>query len=359
MIEFKISDYLKPDKKGLKVLKWEFFSNLNNNNIWKKIINEKELKINLNKIDLFNHDGIIWIAFISLYRNIKNFYTEILLPYDMEKVSYLSYIGFEEISEISNTYLSNVHKFVDLAEDRLKKKSEREFKHYQRDNYEYSIQRIQLIDNITCDKITNYAKDYIEDILIKRSDFNPTGQEAFEFFNSFHTSLKEILQNVSDHGFFIVNQSNQNTNGIDIYRKGEGIGFTSCTPPRKKSRAVRLCCSDVGSGLFSTLKKKITRDKLTDERDAVIEAYLYRYFNKVDGIIGLFPILEYVRMRKGKIKIRFGEIYSILDLSKPSFQDIFDKGYSNPSRKWITHLLQFYHSLPKIPGTHIIIELYF
>lgn len=359
MLEFKISKHLK-SYNGIKILKWEFFSNLKSDNLWEKIITEKDLKINLEGLDLFNHDGVIWIVFISLYRKFKKLHTEISLPFDMRKVSYLKYIGLDEICEISNIDLSNGYKFRDLDEDKLKKKNEREFIHYTRDNCEYSIQRIKLVESIDCENIKHYAEDFIKNILIKRSEyFNPTGQEAFEYFNSFYSSLKEIIQNISDHGFFVNNQNNQKINDIDFYRLGEGMGFVACTPPRKKENYLRFCCSDVGPGLFFTLKNKITRFKLKDEKEAIIEACLYRYFNKDDKIIGLFPVLEYIRSRNGKIKIRYGKIYSILDFSKPLSREIFDNGYSNPTSKWMTSLWQFYQPFPKIPGTHIIIELNF
>lgn len=339
----KISDYIKPYIQK-KYFSWEVFSELKNYDVWEKIFKHDDLQIDLNNIDVLTHDGMIWIAFISLFRDFNNLYTEIILPHNLDKVDYIRYIGFENVRDITHFSFLNEYLFNDIIKSK-----------YRQVRDAFSPQRIQLLNKNTADKIIDSTGSYIKHILQKRSDFNPTGEEYYEYYIPFYFSLRELILNVVEHGYYANNMKNE-----DIKREkyeGMGIGFASCTQPPKKRKYLRFCCTDIGNNFLNTLKTKVHKYKLNNEKDAIIEAFLYRFNFPDEQIKGVFPILKYIRIRHGSFKVRYGKICSILDFSEPKYCKIFDKGYENPTIEWLYSLLKFKEYLPEILGTHILLDL--
>ena len=83
---------------------------------------------------------------------------------------------------------------------------------------------------------------------------------------------------------------------------------------------------------------------------------MHRYFNKEDGVLGLYPTLKYIRTKNGSLSIRSNNVLVKLDLSKKQYQERFDELYNRPSLDWLTSILKVTNK-PTIPGVHILVEL--
>lgn len=329
---FNVSEHIKIDNKGRIIFKWDTFSLIKSEELWHDLLTEKDLEINLRDIDILGHDGIMWICFISLYRkNINNLYTGINLPDSNKQISFLKYLNFE--------YLSNK---LDIYYDERKFESADEI-YKPRNNLPLSLQKIQIVNKDNWYGINNNANNYITKYLIENYNINETGEEFFKYVKPFTGTIQELILNIVLHG------------GDE---EGIGEGLVSYTPSPHKYRIMRFCCNDIGKGFKHTLRYRRNITWIKTDAQAIIEALLYRFYNKKEGVKGLYPVLEYIRYRSGKIGIRTGNKYAEIDLSKNYYKKKFDEYYKVPNYKWLRNLINIdaYH-YPKIPGTHIFIDL--
>jgi len=330
-MSFNVSEHIKPDNKERKIFKWNTFSLIKSKKLWEDLLTEKKLEINLRDIDILGHDGIMWIGFISLYRKtVNNLYTEINLPDNFDQISFIKYLGF-------NSFTDELGIFFD---DELKLEAADE-KYYSDDDHPYSLRKIQLVDKNSWRNVMKDSNRYITEYLVKNFNIIETGEEFFENVEPFTETIRELMLNIVLHG------------GSE---EGIGKGLVSYTPPPRGYRIIRFCCNDIGKGLKYTLRYRREKTWVKTDEQAIIEALLYRFYNKKDGVKGLYPVLKYIRDRSGKMGIRTGSKYAEIDLFKNYYKMRFDEYYELPTREWLRNLIHF-DNYPKIPGTHIFIDL--
>ena len=328
---FNVSEYIKPNNAGRKIFNWSTLALLKDKVLWDDLLRKNNLVINLENIDIFGHDGIIWIGFISLYRKyFKNLYTQIILPNNEKHIAFIKYIGFDELKDRLGIYFINEY-LLDLTEKEYKS----------RDDEPFSPRRIQLLGEDGLFKSLHYVTKYVSNYLVNTFNVPETGEEFYKCVQPFTETIREFILNISMHSG---------------YEGKKGIGLFSYTPPPSRYSILRFCCNDIGKGFKYTLRYKNHMRGIKNDRQAIIEALLYRFFNIEEGIEGLYPTLKYIRERSGKIGIRTGSIFSKLDLSTEHYQRIFDKHYNTPSKIWLNELIQFYE-YPKIPGSHVFVDL--
>lgn len=328
---FNVSEYIKPDSKSRKIFKWDTLSLLEDKKLWHDLLSEKDLEINLQDIDILGHDGIIWIGFISLGRRyFKNLYTKIVLPNNENQISFIKYLGFDTLKDTLGIYFED-ERLLELSEEKYKP----------RDNNPFSLRRIQLVNKDRWVKVVNFSTRYVTEYLVENYNVIERGEEFFKYIQPFTETIRELVLNIALHGG---------------HEEGEGVGLVAYTPPPYGYKVLRFCCNDVGKGFQYTLRYRRYKRWIKTDKQAIIEALLYRFYNKKDGIKGLYPVLKYIRDRSGTMGIRTGSIFSKIDLSKEYYKKKFDEYYKIPTIEWLSNLIKFYE-YPEIPGTHIFIDL--
>ena len=327
-MRFELSKYVK-SVRGKRILGWDSFSDLRDNNFWDAIKNSGAIEISLENIDIYSHDGVIWLTFIFLYRSRRNLHTYVLLPEDERKINYLKYIGFHELQEVLKFSFLNEY-LLHMYSPRYKAKSD----------YMKSTRKLQLVNGNNWSKIAHTTIHDIREYLIENLGFSATDDRAYELVYPFITTMQELLHNIALHGGS---------------RGGSGVGFISFTPLPKKLRMVRYCFSDVGNGFLATLRDKHSITCKSDA-EAIFKALLFRYTTPADGILGLYPTLNFIRRRKGSIHIRSGNAKVVLNFNSTNNLDSFDKYYDKPSPEWLKSLSSVSHST-SVPGTHILVNL--
>lgn len=324
-MEFNLEKYV--DKK--KILKWETFNSIKDHQIWEDLLKDEEVNINLKNLNMLTHDGLIWIAYICLFRSVNKNHTFITLPYNTKQIAYLKYIAFDSLIETLNISFTNEYELSSCGDSYLPGKKRN-----------ITLRKLQFVNRTNWASITNGTLDYIKEYLIEKYDINPLGKDAFEIIPAFTTTLQELLLNIILHG------GNED---------GNGFGFVAHTPYPIKYRYIRYCFNDIGIGFKNTLLAKHSI-KSNNDSIAILNALLYRYYNKKDSIVGLYPILNFIMLRDGRMGIRSGLSYFYIDFNKPEIKTIFRENYNNPTFEWLNKLGIFYKSI-KIPGTHIFIDL--
>ncbi len=330
-MDFNISKLIELDYKKRKIFHWDTFSLIESKEKWDNLLTEKKLEINLRDIDILGHDGILWIGFISLYRKtVNNLYTEIILPDNYDQISFIKYLGFNSLTDDLGIFFDDEAK-LEAADE----------KYYSHDDHPYSLRKIQLVDKNNWGNVMNYSNSYITKYLVKNFDINEIGEEFYEYVKPFTATIRELILNIVLHG------GNE---------EGTGKGLVAYTPTPPGYRIIRFCCNDIGKGFKYTLQNRRKKTWIKTDEQAIIEALLYRFYNNEDGILGLYPVLKYIRDRSGKMGIRTGSKYAEIDLSKNHYKMKFDEFYRVPTRKWLRNLINF-DDYPEIPGTHIFIDL--
>jgi hypothetical protein len=112
---------------------------------------------------------------------------------------------------------------------------------------------------------------------------------------------------------------------------------------------------DIGLGFAKTLSQKTGKQYESDE-DAIFDGLLFRFFNKEEGIVGLYPTLKFIKARHGLIQIRTGSYSVYIDMRAKKTREKFDAMYDTPTIKWLKDISVSRKIYP-IKGTHICIDL--
>ena len=102
-MNIKISEYIQPNYNNKKILNWLFFQKLNNISFWNNMFDSPVLELDLNGVDVFSSDGVIWLQNIFLYRKVNNNNTLVVLSEDKKINGYLNFIGFNRYFHVSVT----------------------------------------------------------------------------------------------------------------------------------------------------------------------------------------------------------------------------------------------------------------
>ena len=328
-MRFDVYSIIQVDKKGRRILKWNTFSNLKDKDAWDCLLSAELLELNLKDINIFSHDGIIWLAFILLFRSKNNLQTYVILPEEENHIKFLKYVGFHEFQRrLSYSFLNEYLLHSDALQYEVK------------DEYKMSIRKLQFVNGNNWSNIANTTIHDIRTYLIDKLNLSPIGDQAYEMVFPFITTMQEILHNIALHGGS---------------RDGCGIGFISFTPLPTEINAVRYCFSDIGNGFRATLRDKHSIECKTDDK-AVFKALLFRYNFPAEGILGLYPTLKFIRRRKGSISIRSGGVVVKINFRLHGTQKSFDGLDDKPTIKWLKSLSTVSKGR-QIPGTHILVDL--
>lgn len=112
----------------------------------------------------------------------------------------------------------------------------------------------------------------------------------------------------------------------------------------------------MGPGFKETLEKYNDDLEFPDELAAVEYALLYRFFKPIEGVIGLYRSLPFIRGLAGKVMIRSLDASLALDFSDTQTASLFDEGFDAPSVEWIGRLVTGRRGA-RVPGCHICLDL--
>jgi hypothetical protein len=312
-----------------KILNWETFAENINTSFWDSVFNDERLDINLEEINIINHDGLIWIVYILLKRKMNSLFTYITLPSEENKIAFIKYYGLPELQKVLNFTFINEYVLF-LYEKEYKPKPITKM-----------LKSIKLINGSNWYQINNQSNEALKNYILNEYNINPIGQEAFEELDPFCRTLEEFIQNIALHG------------GAE---PGNGLGLVSFTPLPKEFNKIRYCFGDIGSGFLETINKKSDK-KVLSHKNAIITGLLYRYYNPKDGIAGLYPTLKYIRKNNGIIAIRSGDAFIKLDFNDQRVLNNFDNSYrDNPTEEWLSSIIVS-KKCNIISGTHILVEL--
>lgn len=326
MAMYRLANYLSTEDL---TLTWDFFCDRVSQDVWNLLLQDSDVEIDLGGFEKLNSDALLWLQYIFLYRRLHGKSTFIVLPEKADQIGYLKYLRFRRYNNPLwvNIRNPNVWNNVDSI---YKPKNPHLIK----------LKDFHMIKGDNWGKIvsqnTNSLKDYFRDrYKVKKL----TDQEEIILGPVIRT-LMELIQNVAKHGG---------------YTKGKGYGFVSFTPYADPNLPIRICFNDIGYGFKKTLFAQFNIS-CSNDLDAIVKGLLFRYFHPENGIVGLYNILPFIEMCDGKITIRSGDSYILLDLGNKKKKTIFYRNYNTPSEAWLYELASIKH-LPRIPGTHINLEL--
>jgi hypothetical protein len=327
----KLNQFVRKNASGEEVLDWSSFNSHAMDNIWEELLTStNEIRLLLDGIEFISHESLVWIAFIGLFRSKKLLKTTITIPrMDAGQIDFLRKIKFREIKDLCGFGIEDEYL---LEESSKKTKQESEYpniekiKYINKSYYDYTV-RSNILDDL---------KKSIDGFLNIRQGEEQTHLKDFIII------LNEIISNIIKH-------SGEKEFG------GEGI--ISLKPPHPRSQYLTYCFSDIGNGFLSSLNQKHDL-ACTDEYDAILEGILFRFFNKQDQILGLYPTMELIRRKSGRLKIRSSNYYVKFDFSDIETQRKFDQGYHNrPSKAFLKTISTKYKMKFSLPGVHIYISL--
>jgi hypothetical protein len=325
-----VSDFIKRDRRGMRALRWETFNSIAfDKPLWKAILEQEEVEIDLGKIDFFAHDGVMWVCFVCLARARQGLFTYIALPTDTNAVEYIRYVGLDRLQRALSFAFTNEYLLRASVGKYLSSRTP-----------PYSPVMLQLVTEDRWPHVNGQAYDHIAKFFTERLGISPLGQEFYEGVKPFAGTLQELIHNIVLHA------------GDE---EATGVGLVVHTPPPKAYSTMRFCCTDAGPGFRRTLAER-HHCALKSDQDAIVEALLHRFFHKQEGIAGLYGALDYIYARSGHIGIRTGAVFALLDLSSQRTRSQFQSGYRDPNRVWLKSLLRFTQCVP-IPGTHIFVDL--
>ncbi len=323
------------DSQNERKLTWNTFSRIRNPDVWEALLDQNDLELNLEGIDFFAHDGLSWLVFVLLYRDkVKRFSTSLTYPRDKKKIRFLRHVGVTELRASLDFNISN-QEWLDVPE-------QREGDDEDAGLYDLGkLSKLRLIygkdSEIYISSIIATARDY----LLKRFQINPIGQVAFEQLEPFGKTIREFCLNIASYG------------GL---QDGDGLGVVSFVPPPKRFSTIRYCFSDIGRGFRQTILDKKLPTRPSTDIDAILEGMLFRHKYRDDKVVGIYPVLRFIRKRNGAIRIRSGDSMVTLDLSNRLTQLRFDGGIGDPTIGWIKSLCSI-ERLTNVPGSHVAVDL--
>ena len=310
------------------VLSWESFVKITKKD-WIDLLKSERLTIQLNGFDFLAHDGLIWIIYICLYRRYKELYTHIELPENEAQISFIKFVDISLLQKALNFSFTNPY-LLDFVKE-----------YNPHSQHAKALKNIRAVDrnnwaNISFET-TNHIKDYITQVF----GFSLLGEDTFEKVNPFIKTLQEFLLNITLHG------GNE---------PGNGVGLISTTLPPKNFDRIRYCFNDIGNGIKHSLIHNHSI-KCNEDREAIYTALLFRYFNRHDDVVGIYPTLKFIQERAGAIGIRSGSAYISINFSNNRIKENFLKNFKNPSITWLKEISK-YQMVEKIPGTQIYVDLH-
>lgn len=322
----KLARYIPPDGQKRRILKWDIFARYRG---WSDLWSCSELSLDLDGVDVLGHDGLIWVCFICLYRQSRSLSTKVLIPDDPDAIQWLMALGFSRLRHalgftIPNEYLIPIE----------------QVKYIFRDKSPWSLRRLQFIDANSWPTVVGFAPQYVTAILEEYFGTGLSDETRFERIQPFSLTVAELINNIALHG------------GNEA---GRGVGIAAYTPWPRGNPRIRFCCSDIGPGIVATINNK-NGESCDTEKDALVKALLFRYFNTDDRIIGLYPTLAFIRKQQGRLAIRTGKLLATLDLASARSCQLFDSHYSQPTGQWMKNLISF-ETGENIPGTHVCVDL--
>jgi len=389
-INNEISRIYKKNKQNLEgsYLNWYTFGLLNDKEIWRKLLETRELIIDLEGFDLLNGDGLIWLLSIIKLRNIDPNNITIInniinekYQWTLENTDLINQLLFleTEIRGPYEKYIKDQKKFGEINSSTSKFQNINGF--YLKNPSDLELNKFQKI------KFFNKIYNDLHQLFINNYNFYPEDEGDITYIRPFIRLIIELVDNIIKHG---------STNIDECYC---GSGFFSFTPLPPKAKIIRITFSDIGYGLYERFKyilynpdilpevkenpeiKKsyekyrevIETDYNFSEKETTIHALLFRFYNKVNQIIGIYPNLSFLCMEKGKLLIRSGNYIYTLDFSIAQNREIFTS-FNDKDRKDL-HFKENdlnFQELPKansiisifnivkvnpIPGTHILAEI--
>lgn len=329
-MDFKISEHIKANYKGEKILNWGTFSRLSAIDVWNNILYEKNLVIDLNDITYLNHDGIIWICFLCLYRSVheNEFTTKIVLPESKKQIATLKLFQLPELQAYLDFRFVNEY-YLDYSNTTYNATEEMKLLH-----------KMHFVYANNWDTISNSVLNKLRKYLIDKYYNIDTDQETIELIDPFVFTLNELLHNIVLHS------------GDQL---GQGMGLVSFNPPPMNFSKIRYCCSDAGTGFMETLKHNHSI-KTETHTEAIFKALLLRGFDPKKGIVGLYKTLGFIRKKKGELNIISGDALVKIDFNNKNTLEIFDQNYDKPDLGWLNKISEI-KNCPYIPGTHICVDL--
>ena len=327
---YSLSNYIRPNRSGAKVLNWEFFSATALDKIWESLLHEDSVEIDLQNIDIFSSDGMIWLAFICQYRKAKNSRTSFVLPTDPNKVDFIQYMGFDVLQHVLDFEFVNSH-LLHVSKSRYTRPN--------KDDPRATLRKITPIKVGGYSQAMSLLSYTIKDFLVATLDVPSIGQESFQKIQPFSITLNELILNIGLHG---------------ASTPGSGAGLVAFVLPHKNLKRVRYCFADIGMGFRYTMTPKLERE-LESDQEAILEGILYRAWNP--GSKGLYPCLEYIREKQGALAVRSGDSLVTINLSSPQAQAKFDAGYhTRKSIDWLEEICKT-RNVRHLPGAHIYVDL--
>lgn len=342
-----IADYVRPDRSGSRVLRWETIALLRDTAFWSTLETQGDTELDLSGIDIFSHDGLIWLCAIALQRRNTDRRTYITLPMDERQLKYICKLGFPELDAAAGFIFTNEYLIADSRRD------------YSVAKGSSSFERICAVSTSFWHSFGSSEGLSLEESVARqlarirgRGAVLSKDSEYYEGIQPYVKILRELVQNIVLHGG----------------ARGNGFGFVAYTPLPSRLRKLRFTCADAGPGLRHTLYHQHDI-RANDDRHAVACALLLRGLGAYapDGTAGLFSALGFIAKQKGSISIRSGESCTTLNLSNENtathFQRITDVLLRRTSLQRDNTALNAFSqllttvTLPHVPGVHIMIDM--
>ncbi len=372
------------------ILNWYSFGYLNNPAKWKYLINTNNLFININRFDLINADGLIWILFILDNRKKLKKFTAIECSINQTNQKILRKTNFiekarlleAEIFDQSQDY-SNSLNYI-LKEKRNPDKG----------SHSYETKFIDCFHRINGNAFIGHLDQRIGFFLNHRSNLKEyllsiygkqvSGSETSDKVDPFVNTISEFLEN-------IVKYSGNEYN--------DGLGFSCYTPLPENAYLLRLSFTDSGDGIYKRflrlINDSINNGMLRQKNESLYSKYseimrylkknrydktltvslaiLFRFYVKENQILGIYPGLGLLRKYRGKLIIRSSGRMLNIDFSNPGDQEKFDnfekynrydldlykRDISFDQLPSPEEIFSIFHSteICDISGTHILLEM--
>ena len=317
--------------KSWNILKWWGFAVLKDPETWASLYESPNLLVDLKGIDIIDPGALVWLASIFFYRKTKGYVTTISthLDSDHRVVNRLQSSGFQNLQNILSFELTPM--FIQSENKKRKPKKTKLNKILIVSSDEYYPSRNNEIWSIRHD---------LRKFLRETYTIAPYSQPDVEGILPFTVTLVEIMRNIIDHG--------------------GGMGFMSLIPPPLDTSEpfVEYSFSDIGSGFRNTMQNKNTFNDIAFDEDAVVLALLYRRnYPGGTGILGLWPTLQFIAERNGRISVRTGKTYFVLDFRDDSVRTKFKSMRGEASYKELKTLAEISSAPADVIGSHINITL--
>jgi len=324
----------RPDREGRVKLRWESFAHLLPEETHLLYEEKDEIQLLLNECDLIGHDGLLWVLSVIRWREASGLgQTYITLPTDERALSFLVDLGFPDHVSSIGGFITN--EFLLLGKERDLRRPDGGTHH------PHSPRYIQRVDRDTWGPVFDCLNAFFVNELLGILGDDGAWANLFEESGPYRQAMSELIINVALHG---------------AHQRGDGQGYVCYRPFPRGYPILRFCCTDMGPGFKETLEKYNDDLEFQDELAATEYALLYRFFKPIEGVIGLYRSLPFIRGLAGKVMIRSLDASLALDFSDTQTANLFDEGFDAPSLKWIDRLVTGRREA-RVPGCHICLDL--